>query len=281
MADLTKFKIVADSSADILSLDSFPFASAALTIKTAEKEYVDNAALDVLSMVSDLRAYKGRSGTACPNPEEWLNAFGDSEYVFCITITATLSGSYNACMIAKSEYESAHPGRRVFVLNSLSTGPEMALIIDKFCDLVASGADFDAACEGAAEYSKRTGLLFVLESLKNLANNGRVSPLVAKMAGLLGIRLVGRASDKGDLEPIAKCRGEAKAIDCVVENLEKLGYCGGRIKISHCFNEDAARKLLGAIKAKFPSAEPELYNCRGLVGFYAELGGMLIGFERD
>jgi DegV family protein with EDD domain len=182
-------------------------------------------------------------------------------------------------MIAKEEYEREHPERHVFVLNSLSTGPEMALIIDRFRSEIESGADFDDACNKTVEYSNKTGLFFVLESLKNLANNGRVSPIVAKMAGLLGIRLVGRASDKGDLEPIGKCRGEAKAIDCVVENLEKYGFSGGKIKIAHCFNEEAAEKLKSAISKRFASSEIEVYNCRGLVGFYAELGGLLIGFE--
>ncbi len=280
MTDLKSVKIIADSSSDIFNLDGMSFASAPLKIKTAEKEYVDDDSLDVYGMVHDLKAYKGRSGTSCPNPEDWLAAFEDYENVFCITITATLSGSYNSCMIAKAEYERLYPERRVFVVNSLSTGPEMYLIVEKFKELLENGAEFSVACDKAVEYSKKTGLLFMLESLKNLANNGRVSPIVAKMAGLLGIRLVGKASEKGDLEPIGKCRGESKALECMLDALKNEGYIGGRVKISHCFNEDAANKFKAIINANFPEAAVEIYNCRGLVGFYAELGGMLVGFEK-
>lgn len=280
MTDVKSIKIVADSSADILALDGIPFSSAPLKIKTAENEYVDDASLDVFGMVKDLKSYKGRSGTSCPNPEDWLAAFEDYQNVFCITITATLSGSYNSCMIAKAEYEAQHPDRRVFVLNSLSTGPEMYLIVEKFKSLVESGVDFTEACEKASEYSKSTGLLFMLESLKNLANNGRVSHIVAKMAGLLGIRLVGKASDKGDLEPIGKCRGEAKALECMIDSLKNEGFTKGRVKISHCFNEEAANRFKSMILKTFPEASVEIYNCRALVGFYAELGGMLVGFEK-
>ena len=50
------------------------------------------------------------------------------------------------------------------------------------------------------------GLIFVLQSLKNFANNGRVSPAVAKIAGIMGICIIGKASDVGTLEPIHKCR---------------------------------------------------------------------------
>lgn len=280
MTDLKNVKIIADSSADIFNLDGISFSSAPLKIKTAEKEYVDDDSLDVFAMVKDLKAYKGRSGTSCPNTEDWLAAFEDYENVFCITITATLSGSYNSCMIAKAEYERQHPERKVFVFNSLSTGPEMYLVVEKFKALLENGSEFSDACEGAVEYSRKTGLLFMLESLKNLANNGRVSPIVAKMAGLLGIRLVGKASTKGDLEPIGKCRGEVKALECMLAALEDEGFDGGRVKISHCFNEDAANKFKTMITARFPKATVEIYNCRGLVGFYAELGGMLVGFDK-
>lgn len=277
--DITSVKIVADSSSDILELTKVPFESAPLKIITAQKEYVDDANLDVQEMVDDLQKYKGKSSTSCPNTSDWLNSFGDAKYVFCVTITATLSGSYNAAMAAKSRYEEKYPDRRVFVFNSLTAGPEIALIIEKIEELIVDGKDFDEICDQITKYSKKTGLLFMLESLKNLANNGRVSPLVAKMAGLLGIRLVGKASDKGDLEPLNKCRGEIKALETIVQHLKSLGLSKGKVKIAHCFNEIAGKALKEMIQKEFEKVQIELYKCRGLCGFYAEKGGLLVGFE--
>ena len=280
--DLNQIKIVADSSADVTALPGVAFEYAPLKIITASKEYVDDSTLDVSAMVNDLLSYKGKSSTSCPNASDWLHAFGDAEWVFCVTITGTLSGSYNAAMLAKDLYEEEHPDRRVFVLNSLSAGPEIALAIEKLRELILSGKDFDDITNEISEYAKdKTGLLFMLESMKNLANNGRVSPLVAKVAGVLGIRVVGKASDKGDLEPLSKCRGEKKPLDAIVGQLVSLGYNGGRIKIAHCFNESAATKLEALIKEKFAYAQIDIYNCRGLCSFYAEKGGMLVGFEKN
>ena len=48
-----KFRIVVDSSADILSLNSVPFAVAPLKIKTDTKENIDDTELDVYEMVND------------------------------------------------------------------------------------------------------------------------------------------------------------------------------------------------------------------------------------
>ena len=278
--DIQTTKIVTDSSADVMSLADVAFESAPLKIITADREYVDDNNLDVEGMVNDLAAYRGKSSTSCPNPEDWLRAFGDAEHVFCVTITGTLSGSYNAAMVAKKTYEEAHPDRRVFVLNPLSTGPEMALIIDKMRELILAGKEFDEICESINKYSEKTGLLFMLESMRNLANNGRVSPIVAKMAGLLGIRVVAKASDKGDIEPLNKCRGEKKALETLVEHLKNLGLKEGRVRIAHCFNEPAAVALRELIQKNFARVQVELTRCRGLCSFYAERGGMLVGFEK-
>ncbi len=272
-----KIKIVADSSADLTALRDIPFAVAPLKIVTQNKEYIDDDALDVTGMVEEMHRYNGKSSTSCPNVGDWLNAFGDAEEIFCITITSGLSGSYNAACAAKAEYEKEHPTRRVTVIDSLSAGPEIALIAERIRKMVLDGKSFDEIEKALPRY--KTALLFVLESMKNLANNGRVSKLAATAAGILGIRAVGRASDMGTLELLDKCRGGKKAIEAVVCHMKKMGFSGGRAIISHCLNKIAASELAEKIRAAFPPARVDIRECRGLCSFYAEKGGMLIGFE--
>lgn len=274
-------KIVADSSCDVTVFSPAPFSAAPLKIITTEKEYVDDALLHVEEMVNDLQAYSGRSSTSCPNTQDWLDAFGDADEVFCVTITSNLSGSHNAALTAKAAYEKAHPDRRVLVIDSLSTGPEMVLIMEKLAEMFEKGLSFEEISVQIPHYQQKTGLLFMLESMKNLANNGRVSPVIAKMAGLLGIRVVGKASDAGTLEQLNKCRGESKALDAILRHLKDLGFTGGKIRIGHCFNLKAATELKDRILAHFEKAKITIYECRGLCSFYAEKGGLLVGFEKN
>ena len=96
-------KIVVDSSANMTT--NAAVSSVPLKIITDEKEYIDDATLNTAAMVWDLQTYTGKSSTACPSPQDWLNAFGDKPYVFCIAITSNLSGSCNAANIAKADYE--------------------------------------------------------------------------------------------------------------------------------------------------------------------------------
>ena len=275
------FKIVTDSSSDILNFDGIPFSVAPLKIITENQEYCDNHGLNVATMVEDLLKYKGKSSSSCPNTDEWLTSFGDAQYIFCITITATLSGCYNAACIAKQLYEELHPERKVFVINSLSTGPEMKLIIEKIKELILLGKSFEDICNEIDLYTQKTGLLFMLESMKNLANNGRVSHLTAKAAGLLGIRVIGKASDKGDLQPLDKVRGETKSICTIINRMREEGFTSGKVRIAHCLNLDFANILKEELIKQFGNINIEIYECRGLCSFYAEKGGVLIGFEKN
>ena len=274
------FKIVTDSSADIRQLSGIPFESVPLKIITNDREYVDDHSLDVVGMLSDLKKYSGRSHTSCPSSGEYTEAFGDFENIFCITITSNLSGSCNAAGVAARSYLEEHPDRRVHVIDSLSTGPENALVIEKLRELILAGRDFDSIKEEISDYNlNHTRLLFALESMRNLANNGRVSPIVAKMAGLLGIRAIGRASDVGTLEMICKSRGPLNTANDILSNMIGDGYKGGRVKIHHCNNIPAAELLRSKIVEKFPEAKIDIDMAGGLCSFYAEQGGLLIGFE--
>ena len=277
---MKKIKIVADSSANLLTLEKVPFDSAPMKVITSEREFIDDQALNVEGMVSWFSSYKGRSQTSCPNPADWLTAFGDAEEVYCVTITSGLSGSYNAACSAKELYESEHPERKVCVIDSLSAGPELELIIEKLEEWIGQGKDYDFISREIFAYTKKTGLVFMLESLKNFAANGRVSPAVAKIAGVLGIRIVGKASSEGTLEPTHKCRGEAKSLGAILNHLKEYGLNAGKVRIAHCFNEGAALELKKMIQKLMPKVQVQIRPCRGLCSYYAENGGLLVGFEK-
>ena len=273
------FKIVSDSASNILRLPGIDYACVPLKILTDEKEYVDNEHLDVAQMVSDLKQYKGRSSTSCPNVQDWLNAFGDAKYVVAIAITSNLSGSCNAAFQAKQQYEQEHPGAKVLVVDSLSAGPEMGLLIEKCKELILQKLPIEQISEKLEAYRQKTHLLFSLESLNNLARNGRVSPAVARIAGVLGIRAVGRASDEGTLEQLHKCRGEKKALETIFSEMKLRGFRGGKVRIAHCLNSGAANALKEAILGVFPKSDVRVDPTTGLCSFYAEQGGLMIGFE--
>ena len=272
------FKIVSDSSSNLLSYNKTDYTTVPLKIISSEKEYIDDANLDVEGMVEDLKTVKGIVKTSCPNTGEWLDSFEGADCIFAITLTSNLSGCYNAAMLAKEQFISEHPDVKICVIDSYSTGGEMQLIIEKLSELITNGKSFEEIEKEITEYKDTTHLQFSLQSLTNLARNGRVNPAVAKIAGVLGIRVVGAAVE-GVLDPAHKVRGEKKALSTIYSDMKLSGYNGGKVRINHCLNLESANLLKDKILSEFPSADVSIIPCTALCSVYAEEGGLIIGYE--
>lgn len=274
-----KRKIVADSSCDIWELNGVDFAVAPITISTDNKHYVDNQELDVHLMSEELAKYKGVSHTACPSVGSWLDCYEGFDEIFVITLTGAMSGTYNSAMTAKGIYEEENENVKVHVFDSLSTGPEMRLLIEKLKEMIEEDLTFEEIVEKGQDYLNHTRLFFALKSLHNFAMNGRVSKTVASAIGVLNISIFATASEKGTIQQISKCRGEKKVVKSMIEHLEDAGYHGGKVRISHADNLKLAHNVRDKILELYPNAGIIVYPMGGLCTYYAEKGGLLVGCE--
>ena len=274
-----RYQIVSDSSSNVFSLEGVCYTTVPMKVVMGEKEFVDTAALDVRGMVDELRSYKGKSGSSCANAQEWLEAFGDADMAFGITISRNLSGSYNAAQQAAQDFAEEHPNSRIHIFDTLSAGPEMAMVAEKIAELVNKGLSFEEIVAGVREYQNHCHTLFCLESMNNLARNGRVNPAVAKIASVLGIRACGDAQN-GQITPTQKPRGQKKATEALAAMVRERGFTNdSHLRIAHCFGEAQAQLLVDAVKKDFPNARYTLEPTGGLCSFYAEEGGLMIAME--
>ncbi|MEG0546075.1 MAG: DegV family protein [Oscillospiraceae bacterium] len=278
-----KWKIAVDSGCELRKLNGLAldtgFTNVPLKIIIGDEDFTDTEDLNTAMLLQKISEYKGASSTACPSPDAWYNEFVEADFSVAITITGSLSGSYNSAMVAKDMVLEEYPDKKILIVNSLSTGPEMTLCAYKINELINEGNNFDDLCEKFAEYNKNSHLLFLLKSFDNLAKTGRVSKAVAKIAGVMHIQIVGKASDEGTLEILQKCRGTAKSYDAIIEGIKNSNYKNGKIAICHAQNENGAKilkqKLMDELGAKLVSILP----ASGLCCFYAEEGGLLVGYE--
>ena len=271
------FKIISDSASDFLKFDETNYESVPLIINTDEKEYIDDATLDVDQMVADLREYEGKSHTSCPSVGRYLESFEGYDEIFVVTITSKLSGSYNSAVLAGNMYKESHPEAKVHVFDSLSTGPEMRLLVEKLSELKKEGCSFEETVEKATKYLESTELYFCLESIHNLAANGRVSKLSDIATRLLNIRIIGKAKE-GVLHVLNKCVGAKKSFRTLLEYVKEK-YNGIKVRIHHVNNHKLAESFKEAILAFAVKAQIEIKKCTGLCSYYAEEGGVLIAFE--
>ena len=80
------------------------------------------------------------------------------------------------------------------------------------------------------------------------------------------------------LEMLGKCRGARKTQELLLSEMVRLGYRGGSVRIGHCRNAAFALELCTELRRRFPGAEVKSYPLRGLCSYYAEHGGIMLGF---
>ncbi len=272
-------RIVSDSSADMLKFEGVDFKSVPMSISTSERTFTDDELLDTGELIDYMEKYNGRSFTACPGTQAWLDAFEGADVIYVVTLTSALSGTYNSALVAADMYMEEHPGAKIHVFDSLTTGPEMRLIVEKIAEFDKAGKSFEDIVMLIEAYKKQTGIFFSFRSLHNLAQNGRVKKLAAAAVGVLGLRIVGTGSPEGTLEVNAKRKGDNHAAAEIFHQMEERHYNGGRIRICHTDNEELARKYIHIIKKRWPDCDVKAYPSRGLIAYYAERGGIILAAE--
>jgi len=272
-------KFIADSACDLKDYPGINFESVPLTLSTEDRSFTDDKDLNVHDMLEYFYSHKGRSYTACPSTQAWLEAFEGADEIYVVTITSGLSGTYNSACVAKEQYISDHPETKICVVDSLATGPGEVLLLEKMVELKNEGKTFEEVCGMIEKYKNSLRLHFGLKSLHNLAQNGRVSKIIASAVGIMNIRILGTASKEGTIEPVAKCRGEKKLIETVLSEIKKIGYKGGKVRICHVENEELSKAIIEGLIRDFGKIDIKSILAGGLCSFYAEKGGIIIGCE--
>lgn len=273
------YKIVADSAADIYEIEGVNYTTVPLKIYTAIGEFVDQKGIELKKMVEHLYTTKEKSSTACPSIGEWLKAFEGEKKIYAVTISGNLSGSYNSLKQAKDAYLEEYPDAKIYLLNSYSTGPEMVLFIEKIIELKQKGLNFEETCAEIERYAPRCRILFALDSVRNLANNGRVNSFIASLVGVLGIKMLGEGSDDGRIKLIHKGKGMKNVLKRMFEEMQKNGFVGDKVVISHVFADEANQYITDLIKSKYPNCNIKSHLTGGLCSYYAEKGGLILGYE--
>lgn len=276
---MEKFKLIVDSSSNMVNDPARNVEVVPLTISFDGKDYIDDQNLNIQEFLSDMNKNQVAGKTTCPSIQAWLDALEGTEKAIIVTMTSGMSGTFSSALQAKNMYEEKHPSSQIIVVDSRSAGPELTIVLHGIEKMIQGDIRFVDLEEEIAEFRMHTHLLFILQSLHNLSLNGRVSPAVAKIAGLLKINLIGTVSKDGKLEPLTKARGMKKAIRELLKYMKDDNYHGGEVIIDHCENEKDAETIKEKLQAEYPDAQITIRPMHGLCSFYAEEGGLMIGFN--
>lgn len=275
--------IIADSSCNLRGYTPTAphtrYRFAPLKINVAGDEFVDDESLDVAELNRRVSEEETASSSACPSVGEWAELFRSAENVIAITISANLSGSYEAAVMAR-DIVMEEGGHNIFIVNSRAAGGKLELLAVEVDRYLAEHPDasFNEVTAHICGIEQNSTVLFLLSSYENLAKAGRMPKMAGVLANKLKIRILGTASSEGTIKIVGPARSQKKAFEKIISSMKADGYHGGPVYIDHAFNERAACELEEHIHADWPEAQVTIMPCGGLCSYYAEEEGLIIGY---
>jgi len=275
------WKIITDSSSNLRTIESdkIKFEVVPFLLQVGKREFIDNEQLDVSEMMEYMYNSEDNSVSSCPSPNSFLEASDGFENVIGITISSSLSGSHNSARIAMDELKLKNTNANYYLIDGLTAGAEIDLIILKLKELIEQNLTFEEVVSEIKNYQKKTKTTFVLSKVDNLVKNGRLNKIIGKVIGLLNIRMVGEATSDGKATLLQKSRGQKKSISALISEIKAAGYHGGSLIISHTNNIDMANEIATKIKEFEKDANITIIENSGLCSFYSESDGIIVGYE--
>ncbi len=198
----------------------------------------------------------GVAKTAAVNSEVFKDAFEqylkEGTDILYLGFSSGLSTTYNSARIAADELRSVYPERKIITVDTLSASLGFGLVVYLTLEKKRSGASIDEAADYARELQKNMCHWFTVDDLVYLKRGGRVSPTVAFVGNLLGVKPVLHMDNEGHLINMFKVRGRKMAITALADKYGELAKKpeDSVIFISHADCLADAELLAQMIKAR-------------------------------
>lgn len=275
------YKIVIDSCGELLDewkqddrIESVP-----LTLNVGGESIIDDETFNQKEFLQKVADCPECPKSACPSPERYMKAFTtDAEHVYCVTLSAELSGSYNSAMLGRTLLLEDVPDKKIHVFNSKSASVGETLIAMKIQECEEMGKSFEETVSEVEHYISEQNTFFILENLETLRKNGRLSKVKALVASALKIKPVMASTDEGTICQLDQARGMNKALVKMVDHIvEKTTDSKNKVlAISHCNCASRAQILKEALQERMNIKKIVVLDTAGVSSMYANDGGVIV-----
>lgn len=263
-----------DFNEDTENIDRVPFR-----ILIDGEEIIDENT-NILELISKMKNSRSQIKTACAPPEDFIKKIKEHANNFIVTISSQLSGSYNSAMVAVEAIKEKFPEAFVHIFDSKTAAAGETMIAIKVKQLIEENLNPHEIIEQTEKYISKLRTLFILDSLDNLAKNGRITNFKALLANIMHIVPIMGEDGEGRIVLKESIRGKKKAFSRLVDMLAEynIDFENTVLGITHVNCLEKAEKLRDQIKAKYPFKDIKIFKSAGLSTVYADDGGIVIAF---
>ena len=218
--------------------------------------------------------------SSCPSPDTYMKLYEGEEDIYVVTLSSSLSGSYNSALLAKRLYLEEHPNKNIAVFDSRSASVGQTLIVKKIYEYAEEGKSFEEIVKLVEQYRDEQNTKFVLENLDTLRKNGRLTSLQAILVSALNIKPVMGSTPEGTINKLGQARGILKALSLMAKLIEEDAgsVINKTLGIAHCNNLERAIFVKDEILKRLPFKDWFIVNTAGISTMYANRGGVIVSY---
>jgi DegV family protein with EDD domain len=221
--------IVTDSVAQIpaeiarqLDIMVIPF-----TVNINGRSYLDGTDLAPTELYRRMRMETIVPTTAGPSLGQYQEVFrvrlqAGAQAVLCVVLSKNLSSSYNIACLAAKQVLADFPECAIEVLDSQKATIAQGFIAIAAARAAAEGKSLAEVLQVAREVMPHTGIAATLETLEYLERGGRIGKAAYMLGSLIDIKPVLTIDEQGKVSPIRKVRGENRALQAIVDQVQQL-----------------------------------------------------------
>ncbi len=283
---MSDYVIFTDSACDIkpelLKEWGVGFQSLTLRFEKDDKEYTDGA-IDS-KLFYDRMRNGGVAKTAAVNSEVFSNAFEEQLKngidLLYLGFSSGLSTTFNSARLAAESLREKYPERKIVVVDTLSASAGFGLLLNLTVEKKNAGATIEEAAAFAEELKYKLCHWFTVDDLVYLKRGGRISPTVAFVGNVLGIKPVLHMDNEGHLINMFKVRGRKTSVAALADKYGELAVDkeGGKVFISHgdCLKD--AEELAKILKDRYNATVELITNVGTVIGAHSGPGTLALFF---
>lgn len=222
--------------------------------------------------------------TSAINPDSFSSAFEKilktGKDILYLGFSSGLSTTYNSARIAAEELLADFPDRKIITVDTLSASAGQGLMIYLVSEKKKAGATIEETAAYAEEIRPKLCHWFTPESLTYLKRGGRVSPTVAFVGTVLGIKPILHVDNIGKLVNVTKVRGRKASLNALVEKYGELAEDkkNGTVFISQADCPDDANYIEAQLKEKYGADVQVITDIGPVIGAHAGPGTIALFF---
>ena len=283
---MNEYVIVTDSACDLkpalLAELGVPSKELTFRFNDSDREY-SNSELPTSEFYAKMKA-GGIAKTAAVNTEGFSEVFTPAlqagKDVLYLGFSSGLSTTFNSARLAANQLSEQYPDRKITVVDTLSASAGFGMLVYLAVQKKNAGASMDEVAAYVEELKWKLCHWFTVDDLVYLKRGGRISPTVAFVGNVLGIKPVLHMDNEGHLINMFKVRGRKTAVAALADQYDKLAVtpAEGTVFISHADCMADAEELASILKTRHGVSVQIITDVGPVIGAHSGPGTLALFF---